>query len=400
MADQPRQSSTRYFDALARRDLDAMCAVLGRRRRGAHRRPGRRRRARRACAASSPSCSPRSRTSSCSVRRLVADGDRVAVRWGAAGTFAGPGAFHGIAATGARVTLEGIDLLRVRDGLIVRNDAFADGMASPGRSGCCRPRDSARRAGACARRSTRARAAALALAAGRPEPVADGVWRVRGGLPAAHLQRLPRARRRRRAALRRRIAADGHGDRAAAGAARRAHPRRPRPRPRRPPRRGAGARRAGALPRRRASPTPRATAAATTRASATSAAPVKWLMHEAARALGRRAGRDRRDARRGRRRRGLRGRPPARPRARPDRPVARARPARAHVGHLLHARHRHRPQGRAEGPGHAANLDTEQARASLRKLARAGAGERLARPRRARSTGDVAAALERAAGEG
>jgi ketosteroid isomerase-like protein len=62
------------------------------------------------------------------VRQTVAEGDKVAVHWSATGTFAGPAAYQGIEATGARIDLEGLDLLRVADGLIVRNDAFADGV--------------------------------------------------------------------------------------------------------------------------------------------------------------------------------------------------------------------------------------------------------------------------------
>jgi ketosteroid isomerase-like protein len=62
------------------------------------------------------------------VRQTVAEGDKVAVHWSATGTFAGPAAYQGIEPTGARVELEGLDLLRVADGQIVRNDAFADGV--------------------------------------------------------------------------------------------------------------------------------------------------------------------------------------------------------------------------------------------------------------------------------
>ena len=63
----------------------------------------------------------------------------------------------------------------------------------------------------------------------------------------------------------------------------------------------------------------------------------------AAQAVGRRAGDDRRHRGRGRRRRGLRGGPHARARAGPDRAVARERPPRAGQRHLLHARSADRP---------------------------------------------------------
>ena len=61
------------------------------------------------------------------VRSTVAEGDRTAVHWTATGTHLGP--FWGVEPTGARVELEGIDLLEVRDGRLVRNDAVADSLS-------------------------------------------------------------------------------------------------------------------------------------------------------------------------------------------------------------------------------------------------------------------------------
>ena len=48
----------------------------------------------------------------------VAEGDGAAVRWRARATFAGPGNFMGFEPNGARVDIEGVDLVRVRDGRI------------------------------------------------------------------------------------------------------------------------------------------------------------------------------------------------------------------------------------------------------------------------------------------
>jgi predicted ester cyclase len=59
---------------------------------------------------------------------IVAYGDKAAVRWHATGTFTGPGRFEGIAATGASVELEGLDLLTIKDGKIVENQAYTNGM--------------------------------------------------------------------------------------------------------------------------------------------------------------------------------------------------------------------------------------------------------------------------------
>ena len=60
------------------------------------------------------------------VTDMVAYGDKAAVRWTATGTFTGPGKFEGLTATGARVELEGLDLLTISDGLIVENRAYTN----------------------------------------------------------------------------------------------------------------------------------------------------------------------------------------------------------------------------------------------------------------------------------
>jgi hydroxyacylglutathione hydrolase len=113
---------------------------------------------------------------------IVAEGDRAAVRWHAAGTFAGDSEWQGIAPTGQRVTLEGLDLLTVRDGLIVRNDAFSDGLGLARQLGMLPPQGSKADTGML--RAFNARTSATRKLAGSgAEPVADGVWRVRGGLP-------------------------------------------------------------------------------------------------------------------------------------------------------------------------------------------------------------------------
>jgi steroid delta-isomerase-like uncharacterized protein len=62
------------------------------------------------------------------VEDMVAYGEKAAVRWSATGTFTGAGKFEGLTATGARVELEGLDLLTIRDGKIVENRAFTNAM--------------------------------------------------------------------------------------------------------------------------------------------------------------------------------------------------------------------------------------------------------------------------------
>ena len=54
-------------------------------------------------------------------------GGKAAVRWHATGTFDGSAPFEGLLPNGARVDLEGCDVLSVRDGAIVRNDAYMNG---------------------------------------------------------------------------------------------------------------------------------------------------------------------------------------------------------------------------------------------------------------------------------
>ena len=56
---------------------------------------------------------------------LVTDGERVAVRWRLTGTFTGR-PFQGIRPTGGRIEGEGVDMLRIENGLIQRNDSYWD----------------------------------------------------------------------------------------------------------------------------------------------------------------------------------------------------------------------------------------------------------------------------------
>jgi steroid delta-isomerase-like uncharacterized protein len=63
------------------------------------------------------------------VEDVRVSGAYVAVRWRLRGTFTG-NTFQGIAATGRRLEIEGVDaFVEVRDGLIVRNTIFYDGAA-------------------------------------------------------------------------------------------------------------------------------------------------------------------------------------------------------------------------------------------------------------------------------
>ena len=116
------------------------------------------------------------------VEDLIADGDRAAVQWRATGTFAGDADYQGIRPTGGRVDLRGLDLFTVRDGLIAANVAFPDGVGFARQIGLMPEVGSG--AEAALLRAFNAKTRAARKLAGAPaEPVADGVWRVRGGVP-------------------------------------------------------------------------------------------------------------------------------------------------------------------------------------------------------------------------
>jgi len=73
------------------------------------------------------------------VEEIVAYGNKAAVRWSATGTFTGPGKFEGLTATGARVELEGLDLLTAEDGKVVENRAYMNAMETARQVGAMPP---------------------------------------------------------------------------------------------------------------------------------------------------------------------------------------------------------------------------------------------------------------------
>jgi predicted ester cyclase len=74
---------------------------------------------------------------------MVAEGDQVAVRWRAAGTFSGTGKFQGLAPNGRPIDLEGADVLTVEDGKIVSNHAYTNGVVFAQQVGALPPSGSA-----------------------------------------------------------------------------------------------------------------------------------------------------------------------------------------------------------------------------------------------------------------
>jgi hydroxyacylglutathione hydrolase len=105
--------------------------------------------------------------------------DRCALQWRLTGTFAGPGSLSGIAPTGDLITIEGFDLLTVRDGLIQSNEAFPDSIALPRQIGMMPPPGSTADQRLMGAFNAKTRLTSR-LSAGEAELVAEGVWVVQG----------------------------------------------------------------------------------------------------------------------------------------------------------------------------------------------------------------------------
>jgi hydroxyacylglutathione hydrolase len=105
--------------------------------------------------------------------------ERCAVQWRLSGTLAGPGTLNGIAPTGDRVTIEGVDIVTVRDGLIQANDAFPDSIALPRQIGMIPPQGSRadRRLTGAFNFKTRV---GSRLSSSEAQLIAEGVWVVQG----------------------------------------------------------------------------------------------------------------------------------------------------------------------------------------------------------------------------
>jgi len=109
----------------------------------------------------------------------TSEGERCGVHWRLRGTFAGPGSFGGIAPTGQPLELEGFDLITVSDGLITSNDAFTDSMTFARQIGMMPPQASSAEQRMTAAFNAKTRIGARLLA-GEARLVAEGVWVVQG----------------------------------------------------------------------------------------------------------------------------------------------------------------------------------------------------------------------------
>jgi hydroxyacylglutathione hydrolase len=106
--------------------------------------------------------------------------DRCAVRWRLSGTFAGPGTLNGVAPTGHKLQLEGVDVLSVRDGLIQSNDAFTDTMELARQIGMMPPQGSPAEQRMMGAFNVKTRIQAGLAGTTEPKLVAEGVWCVQG----------------------------------------------------------------------------------------------------------------------------------------------------------------------------------------------------------------------------
>ncbi len=116
------------------------------------------------------------------VLETTAGQGRTAVRWRARATFAGPGTFQGFEPNHARLDIEGCDVVTVDSDLIVGNDAYLDSGDIARQLGLLPPTGSPaqERLTKLANLRTKALAAVHGVVT---EPVATGVWVLRGGFP-------------------------------------------------------------------------------------------------------------------------------------------------------------------------------------------------------------------------
>ena len=73
---------------------------------------------------------------------VIAAGEKAAVHWHATGTFGGSARFEGLLPNGERVDVTGCDVLTVRDGKVVHNDAYMNGAEMARQLGALPPQGS------------------------------------------------------------------------------------------------------------------------------------------------------------------------------------------------------------------------------------------------------------------
>ncbi len=74
---------------------------------------------------------------------VIAAGEKAAVHWHATGTFDGSARFEGLLPNGERIDVQGCDVLTVRGGKVVHNDAYMNGAEMARQLGALPPQGSA-----------------------------------------------------------------------------------------------------------------------------------------------------------------------------------------------------------------------------------------------------------------
>ncbi len=95
------------------------------------------------------------------VLNLVADGDRAAVEWRATATFNGSAKFEGMDPNGAKLDVQGCDMVTFSDGKITKIDAYASGTEIARQLGALPPQGSAAERGMTAALNLKTRATEL-----------------------------------------------------------------------------------------------------------------------------------------------------------------------------------------------------------------------------------------------
>jgi predicted ester cyclase len=92
---------------------------------------------------------------------IITEGEKAAVHWRARGTFNGDAKFEGMDPNGASVDVQGCDVVTIRDGRLVDNQAYSSGTEIARQLGALPPAGSAAERAMTAALNLKTRAAAL-----------------------------------------------------------------------------------------------------------------------------------------------------------------------------------------------------------------------------------------------
>jgi steroid delta-isomerase-like uncharacterized protein len=114
---------------------------------------------------------------------VIAEDRRAVVRWRASGTFAGPGTFQDFVANGAHLEMEGCDILTfTAEDKLERLEAYLDSGDVARQLGVLPPAGSRAESNLTKLANVRTKARAW-IQGSEAERIAEGVWLVRGGIP-------------------------------------------------------------------------------------------------------------------------------------------------------------------------------------------------------------------------